>query len=76
MNSKTINPAITLAGYQKETNSSAPLFEKRTIVELSDSELSDVNGGSTPALAASSTYCASAAVAVTAFVATAIVGYF
>jgi len=61
------------------TFSGTPLFEKRTIVELTDNELAEIQGGTTPlcvAAAASSGYCASAAVLVTAFVASAVVGYF
>lgn len=66
-----------------QQNEVEELFDKRTIVELSDSELAEVQGGTTPvcawaagAAAASSAYCAGAAVAGAVFVASAVVGYF
>ncbi len=76
MTSHLINPVLEI----ESTNETATsLFEKRTIVELSDSELAEVQGGTTPVCAAavaSSGYCAGAAIVVTAFVGGAIVGYF
>ncbi len=50
------------------------LFEQRTIVELSDVEMTDVNGGTTPVCAvavASSTYCVGGAI----FLAGVAIGY-
>ncbi len=68
---------------EKKEMEDLELFDKRTIVELSDSELAEVQGGTTPVCAAtaaaaawSSTYCAGAAVGATLFVASAVVGYF
>lgn len=55
------------------------LFNKRIVAELSDWEMMEVNGGSTPvcaAAAASSSYCAGAAGAAAIFVAAAIYGYY
>jgi lactobin A/cerein 7B family class IIb bacteriocin len=56
----------------------APMFEKRTIAELSIDEMESINGGATPAAlaAASSSYCAGVAIAAGVFVVGAIVGYF
>ena len=73
----TFNPSFPIQ--KVELLEEVPLFEKRTVVELSDSELAEAQGGTTPvcvAAAASSGYCAGAAVAATVFVATAVVGYF
>jgi len=75
MTSDLINPVLEI----ESADETASLFEKRTIVELSDNELAEVQGGTTPVCAAavaSSGYCAGAAIVVTAFVGGAIVGYF
>jgi lactobin A/cerein 7B family class IIb bacteriocin len=53
------------------------LFEKRTVAELTEQEMLNVDGGATPAIIigtikASSTWCAAGAI----FVAGAVVGYF
>jgi lactobin A/cerein 7B family class IIb bacteriocin len=59
------------------------LFEKRIVAELTQAELMDIDGGTTPACAwaagaaaASSTYCAGVAIAGGIFVVGAVVGYF
>ncbi len=73
----TMNPVLEME--TAELTTAPALFEKRTIVELTDSELAEVQGGTTPVCAAavaSSGYCAGAAIVVTAFVGGAIVGYF
>jgi len=58
------------------------LFEKRVVAELTDAEMMNIDGGTTPvcawaagAAAASSTYCAGVAIAGAIFVAGAVVGY-
>jgi len=79
MNTQTFSPVLVLDAndqFDTLTSTNTPLFEKRTVVELSDSELVDVNGGSTPAITTSSGYCIGSAIAVTVFVGSAIVGYF
>jgi lactobin A/cerein 7B family class IIb bacteriocin len=43
------------------------LFEKRTVAELSDIEMLEVDGGSTPAVVASSAVCVRVAVAVATY---------
>jgi lactobin A/cerein 7B family class IIb bacteriocin len=49
------------------------LFEKRTIAELTEAEMINVDGGATPTvIVTSSTWCVAGAI----FVAGAIVGYF
>lgn len=76
MNTKSLNGAVLLEEGQSNTFSSAkPLFEKRTIVELSDNELADINGGTSP-LTVSSGYCIGGGIALSVFIGTAIVGYF
>jgi actin-like ATPase involved in cell morphogenesis len=59
------------------------MFEKRVVAELTDVELLDIDGGTTPVCAvvvkgavASSTYCVGVGIAGGIFVVGAVVGYF
>lgn len=49
MNNQFSPQFSSLGAAQTDALPVAPLFEKRTVTELSDSDLTEVNGGSTPA---------------------------
>jgi len=53
MNNQFSPEFSSLGSAQTDVLPVAPLFEKRTVTELSDADLADVNGGSTPTIAAS-----------------------
>jgi lactobin A/cerein 7B family class IIb bacteriocin len=52
----------------------ALIFNKRTVADLSDFEMLEINGGGTPAI--SSGYCIGAAAAGGLFLISAVIGYF